>query len=59
MTDNYKDYNEEDYYAQLEQEEWWDYVDYCVDFGCSNCGEKVVCEDIVDWHSCVNCEGVV
>lgn len=54
------DLDKEEYYYQLDESEWIDYVDVCVDCGCLHCGHKIESGfELNDYHSCIYCEGKV
>lgn len=59
MTDDYEndDLDAEDYYRQLDESEWIEYVDVCIECGCLKCGHKIESGfELNDYHNCVYCE---
>lgn len=60
MIDEYEndDLDEEEYYQQLADDEWYDYVEVCIDCGCLECGHEITTgSELNDYNSCVYCEG--
>jgi len=43
-------------YSEQEQLEWLDYLDYCNEYGCMNCGATVDSDEVVGWHNCIYCD---
>lgn len=55
MIDDYKD---EKYYQQLEDNEWQEYIDVCLEHGCLECGHEITTgSELNNYHSCIYCEG--
>lgn len=46
----------DEYFEQLDADDWYEYVSSCVEIGYLHCGREVDWCDMVDYHCCVFCE---